>query len=1142
MRTPPKRPRLTPTVETLESRELLSAAPTPAAVLWQQNFDRTAAGALPSGWSQWTSQAAFGVAPTPGSDRTAGLAATGDRGQTARAWANAAQPADIRASADIFVNNLVPAQLFVRGSNLNTSAPTYYAVSVTRGLDVTLTSTVNGTTRTLAHVKTAGYLSNVWLTISLQARGTSLQIMVRRRDNGQYLTPQGKWQTRSVAALSVTNSAIRGGGLVGVARAAGVTGDVTFDNFLVHGANDSDSATPRLRQNFDGITRGQLPAGWSAWQSEGAFGASSARSHSRPNGLTNALAGSSANNATILAWANAAAPANAQVSADVFLNNMAPAEVFLRGSGLNSGSPSYYAVAVTRGMEADLLRVQHGKVTTLGQVLSNSYLSGQWVRVSLEASGSKLTAMIERLDTNRYLTADGDWQASPAAALTVTDRSLAGGGQAGVGKGSGSADAVTFDDVALSGPSASPLAVAIQGVSAGDLVTRATTVRAQVSNATHLQKVEFFLDGALRATDTRSPYTWSLDPNALGDGTHTLTVIAYEQGGATARASMDVHTQSSGPQIPQHYPWIRIAELAFSGMTLGPFERQLLRTSVDLIIPNVNLLPQLNASVPDTPQLIYTNVSTLYQDLLTNWLNWADAHHVSRELAFYHVTRPTPFSGNSASALQVDWFWSVLAGGGQANFIDLTSPAHSPGGRSVPFGGAGTSIYMGYPDQFREINFNLASGARNGWSEVLEYPTAVDANGVPTAWATLRTLTDTTRGLTRSGQITFDPPANWVPAVLNGPPRLYYVRIRTVNDGTAPVASTILGRDYTNSRGGWRGTTPVFDYAADRNHDGYLNNAEYAVALKAGDTARFAYESRLLTLSYGPMRPVTNPSSAAFQSWAVQYSLSVLQGQPLSDGLFVDNSSGKPPTNDGVVEPLDTYAADYGRLLADIGRAIAPRWILANTSGGQTVADSVISQNTGYFEESALRPLSSNWAEFEDMASLIAHRASLRSPSPYAVLDTLATGGSPTDPRTQLAALAEYYLVADPTHTFLDFFGGQEPATSWTRHWSQAVTFDVGQPIGGYSLFASGTDPETRYLTYHVYSRQYTNALVLYRPLSRALGSRANGKLDSSSAVLLRLNGTYRPLNANGILGRVVTSVSLRNGEGAILVPVSGTD
>src|SRR5262249_60648481 len=104
--------------------------------------------------------------------------------------------------------------------------------------------------------------------------------------------------------------------------------------------------------------------------------------------------------------------------------------------------------------------------------------------------------------------------------------------------------------------------------------------------------------------------------------------------------------------------------------------------------------------------------------------------------------------------------------------------------------------------------------------------------------------------------------------------------------------------------------------------------------------------------------------------------------------------------------------------------------------------------------------------------------------SPLAVLDSLPTGGSPTDPRTQMATLASYYLLADPKTTFLDFYGGFEPSTQWSRHWAPAVAFNIGQPRGDWSLFASGTDPANRRLTYRVYQRNYTHPLGLFHPPS----------------------------------------------------------
>jgi hypothetical protein len=616
---------------------------------------------------------------------------------------------------------------------------------------------------------------------------------------------------------------------------------------------------------------------------------------------------------------------------------------------------------------------------------------------------------------------------------------------------------------------------------------------------------------------------------------------AQDAAGNSASGSETVITQNASalapPIIPQHYPWIRIAELAYNGTPLGSFEYQLLKNSVDLVIPSSAYLSQINAVAPNTPQLLYTNVSSLYQGSLLDWLTYARANGLNPEAAFYHVTQATAFSGNSPSSQPVTRFWGVYRGGG-TSWTDLTSQGRGTAPGGVAFGGAGQSVAIGYPEEFNTINLQLTSAADNGWSAVLEYPTAVDANGTPTAWTPLPVKTDTTAGLTQSGQVTFDPPADWQPASVGGSGLLYYVRVRTAPGGTAPVAATILADDYVYANGSTSGVIPAFDYAADLNHDGYLNDAEYAVAVAAGYTARFAYQGRLFAPSYGQMRFATDPSNSAFRSWAVNYEAQYLAGQPLADGLFVDNSGGKAPAAAGtLLEPVASYATDYGTLLNAIGQRIAPHWILANTAGGDSSADPVIQRIQGYYEEFAIRPLAHNWQQFETLAAAVATWATLQTPAPLAVLDSLPTGGSPTDPRTQMATLAYYYLLADPTSTFLDFYGGYAPATSWTQHWSQAVTYNVGRPLGSWSLFAAGADPANPALTYHVYQRAYGNALVLYRPLS--YGSGTTGTLGDNTATTFALGGTYRALEPDGTLGPAVTTATLRNGEGAILVKVS---
>jgi hypothetical protein len=287
------------------------------------------------------------------------------------------------------------------------------------------------------------------------------------------------------------------------------------------------------------------------------------------------------------------------------------------------------------------------------------------------------------------------------------------------------------------------------------------------------------------------------------------------------------------------------------------------------------------------------------------------------------------------------------------------------------------------------------------------------------------------------------------------------------------------------------------------------------------------------------MRPATNPSNANFRTWLIDFEERFLRSHPLADGVFVDNSGGKPPApNQAVLENTLNYTADYGALMNALTKAVAPHWVLVNTSNGTSGTNAIVGGTSAYFEEFALRPLSGTYQQFEDLANTIAARQSSHgSHPPYAILDSLPLGGSPGDPRTQLTTLAEYYLLADPKYTFLDFFGGFAPSTQWSQHFSQAVNFNVGQPRGDWSLYTAGLDPSNHSLTYHVYSRQYANALVLYRPLSYASSSGVRGSLGGDSASTIQLHGTYRVLHADGKLGGPVTSIRLRNGEGAILAP-----
>lgn len=111
--------------------------------------------------------------------------------------------------------------------------------------------------------------------------------------------------------------------------------------------------------------------------------------------------------------------------------------------------------------------------------------------------------------------------------------------------------------------------------------------------------------------------------------------------------------------IPQHYPNIRVALEAYQGPPLSAFDTQLLQNSVDLVSPSNGLIGPISQVAPNTPQFIYSNVSSIYENLLSSWLNYADANGVSRESAFYHAAVPIAYSGASPSSTPANNFWAV---------------------------------------------------------------------------------------------------------------------------------------------------------------------------------------------------------------------------------------------------------------------------------------------------------------------------------------------------------------------------------------------------------------------------------------------------------------------------------------------------
>ncbi len=1048
-------PALRPALEQLEARE------NPSAVWAGEAFDTGAAPALPAGWSNWSGdgQQQYITSTLASVSGAKSLASLGSTTTASRFWNGATVPGDYGAALSIRGGTSAKMDVIARGTQLGTATPNYIAAEFTGTRNFELIEVREGITKSLGQFASQETLSGKWLRMSLKPVGEWAGVTVQRLDTGAYLRGDGNWQATEVEAIRVRTSIPAQDGAVGIGRRAGGSGMTSADDFAV-------LAPPGVNEAFDSTPTSTMPANWQSWSSNQpvAFATGSGRSLSPGQGITSA---STASNTQSRAWLGSTIAADASATVAICADTLIPAGVFLRGSQLATAQPTYYELTAARGLSVQLKRVVAGSETVLATLASKDYVSGKWIRLTLDAQGGNLRATVVRTDTNQWLKADGTWSATAAVALQIADTRIAGSGFAGVERGRGASGSVWFDDFAI------------------------------------------------RPSSGGGPVPPVVAPTEVPDPT-PRTDIAHK------------------------YTYIRLAQLAYSGNPVGQFEKDLAANSLDLIVPNPQYLQAFEAAAPSAQKVIYTNLSNIYGSLLSDWNAYADAHGVSRELAFYHVAQATAFAGASPSSQPVNQLWNVqrVSADGTGTPVDFTSAARGTATTGVGFGPAGTAIALGYPEKFRELNIDLSKAASAGWTGVIEYVSAVNADGSPAAWKTLTVPSDGTAGMRSSGAIAFDPPADWFSSkVAGGSQKLFQLRFRTTAGAPelAPVARTILGRDYVGAAGRALGTIPAFDSAADENRDGYLSDAEYRNR-RAGFDARFEYESRLFYPNYGQMRFVVNPASAAVKLWNAESQTRTLQQNPQADGLFLDNSHGKLPfAGTPVKESVASFTQDYAALVASVTKAIAPKWTVSNTSGSIAEGDPVAKASTAVFEEFALRPNSSNWAQVKDIADLVARRLASDSPSPYVILDTYSGGVAMDDPRSQMGSLAYYYLLADPDKTFLMFNGGQSPAAPWRSVWVPAATVDVGKPTGAMTTWATGADPEKPNLTYQVLRREYGNAIVLFKPLSYKIAT-GTGTAGDATATTHQLGGNFHRLNADGTRGPVISSITLRGGEGAVLM------
>ncbi len=88
-----------------------------------------------------------------------------------------------------------------------------------------------------------------------------------------------------------------------------------------------------------------------------------------------------------------------------------------------------------------------------------------------------------------------------------------------------------LDDAGGGGGDTTAPTTSITAPANGATVSGTTTVSATASDNVGVTKVEFYLDGALKSTDTTSPYSWSWATTGSINGAHLLTSKAYDAAG-----------------------------------------------------------------------------------------------------------------------------------------------------------------------------------------------------------------------------------------------------------------------------------------------------------------------------------------------------------------------------------------------------------------------------------------------------------------------------------------------------------------------------------------------------------------------------------------------------------------------------------
>ena len=553
--------------------------------------------------------------------------------------------------------------------------------------------------------------------------------------------------------------------------------------------------------------------------------------------------------------------------------------------------------------------------------------------------------------------------------------------------------------------------------------------------------------------------------------------------------------------------------------------------------------------------------------------NWAVANGVQYEDMLLHAKVDYTSAINPAWSRMdkfdnFEGFNGILRTADEVAYTDLTSTAYSS---NVTWQ---NTMYVGYEEAFDQINLTLSSPG-SGVTRTWEYWDG-------SAWSAL-TVNDGTTSFTVNGRVSFVPPANWARRQVNASRSKYFVRCRISSASSSPVTNSVKGDDWlrgaNNLCRGWAGTD-----------SGVVNTGElkYNPTPPAGAAAKFPYQSRITYWSINHF--AANPadfqsmSGVAARTWAkyVAYHIITTVSATGHDGVMCDDGE-KNVASDGIASTstdfvdrtTNTWQVEsenkYGDIVTEV-RLLDP-----------SIKVGINAQNKTYVRQG-------DWSLAEY------HTFNWKTGSPAGIVASVAVPVMAYDDylpanntsgivgvliyqdtsdvvvgktavwdrghRGPLVALSKHYIGANNNTVFSYYSRGgyiysetdevyikdgsvrhqatdAVPSVDLVKRWGTyfpAMGVDIG------IADAAGHNGGVRDLAWKshteiggvqdVWRRDFTKAIVLHRPAS---WNTTDDEYNNHSSPM-SLSGTYYPLMADGTLGAGVTSVSLRSGEGAILM------